>query len=323
LLPSNEQSNEEYRSAFKFFSPSKALQELASGTKSSDGVTIVGKSSVLLLHQGTNRFYDQLTNQPQPALVDKWLDVFSKRFNTLGTQRYHQALILPEKTSAMIDLLPLPFIRFRPQVVLDLVAKSTQNIIFGEDLIAASKVERRFESSVWNHLESHLTEFGAIMVFNQFLTSNGLSPVAYQIVSSSILMQSGDLVWPDMRGVISETKNSEVDTQLKTPNLVSDNAPPSGNHRNRGRLVVWKNSNPINEAHILIIGNSFSGGGYQKINITYWASRYFAKTTFLHSNAYPIDTKSAINPDILLFQSNDRFLVEIPDDTKTFAELTY
>ena len=308
-------------SVFKYFSPPEIVRNLAPGEISDDEVSVIGDKGVLLLYQGSNRFYDQLIDLPQFSSPDDWLRILSEREIALGPQIANFNLFLPEKTSALIDLLPFPVSRPRPQMVLEMQTKKIKNIIFGEDLLEASNTKNRFDSSVWNYLESHLTEFGSIMVFNHFLISAGLDSISYQIRPSKLTSQGGDLVRENFGTGFIEQKNSEIVDHLFEPILISDNVNPGSAHRNQGRLVVWKNQNPVANLHLLIIGNSFSGTGFQKINITHWASKYFAKTTFLHSNSYPIEVKSEISPDLILFQTNDRFLRLIPNDFRSLAQL--
>jgi hypothetical protein len=85
---------------------------------------------------------------------------------------------------------------------------------------------------------------------------------------------------------------------------------PENGHQ--GRQRVWRNKTaPIKKIVVCFGGSSFERGENSG-NLSWWFARLFSEFHFIWSSDFDADYIEATSPDIVICQSIERFLTEVP-----------
>lgn len=292
------------------------------GAISSDRLAIWGGKNTAFLFSGSNFYYDSYQTPVVPKSTSTWIEITQNRHAQLSRATPIVSLIVPNKATCLPDLYPLllqenPTPSFR---ALRKAFANDPNVVFAESLLEASSPSRRHASSVWSGLDSHWSEFGALVTLNEVLVRFGLAPIEFKYAEQERIRVGGDLChrWPPR--VKTEWQVLRAETALPAPTDVYDNAAGKP-YRNNGRHTVWTNTDAPIAKRLTIVGNSFSGPGHKSSNLTYWAARYFRRVTFVHSPNIPTDIHDFAETDLLLFQTVERFLPSAPTDRMAAADI--
>lgn len=304
--------------------PTEELLSLRQGDISQDRVAAVGGDHRLFLFQGSNdhfRSYAKIMEHPSRERGRAWANLTAQRQAKSSTAMQVLSLFVPNPASCMPDLYPLPLPVCPTPAFQEMrgLLKDDDGVLFCDELFEASTPDFRDEVNPWLPTDSHWSEFGALLVTNSLLRRLGVSPVDTHKIPIKTQFYSGDLGarFGERVGAF-ETQSLEFD--LPNPECVYDSGSGSLDGAHMGRRVEWRCPGAPIASSILVVGNSFSGSGLVRLHLSYWLSRVFQRTVFLHGSSIPTDCGDRYRPDILLFQGLERFLEIVPVDAYTAEE---
>jgi len=292
----------------------EAFKNLHIGDISTDRSCILGLDDYLFIFQGSNNNYDSYNESKQNENGILWAELTAKRYKKLSKNTNFISLFVPNKESCMPDLYPLK-LNFSPTLAWASLRQSLgSDTLFSDSLIAKSSKEIRDKEIPWRLVDSHWSEFGCLMTVNDILKRLGIKEIVPKITFTESRIMYGDLSQKFSSNLLTESIDRKLTIDLPKPTKKFDSGGQSPYEGKLGRKVIYENNDANVPLHLLIIGNSFSGIGDSSTYLTFWLSRIFKKTTFLHSPIIPSDAVEVYKPDILLFQGLERFLNKIPVD---------
>jgi hypothetical protein len=304
------------RNAFKAYAPGQQLMQLKVGDISFDRSVIMGKKSVLFIYSGSNNYYDQYLSSHNSKKGFEWADLTAARHLRLGLNAKIISLFVPNKASCMPDLYPLPLDNAPTKIWQNLKTClfTGSNFLFSDKLFNVSNSLNRESNNPWRLVDSHWSEFGCLATVNETLGRLGLKEISCEVEITEPFVTFGDLSSKFSSNAVSELKNIRLRDRLSQPTRSFDSGGGAPYEGSVGRRVTWSNPGAEVPLHLLIVGNSFAGSGDSTEHLTYWFSRVFKNTTFLHSGHMPDDVLDFYRPDIILFQTCERFLISLPTD---------
>ena len=311
------------RRVFAAFAPDEQLSALPIGSVSPDRSTIVGKGGVLFLHQGSNRYHDQYVNRRSDALGIAWAELTEERHRRIGGSAQMLSLFVPNKATCLPDLYPLQLDSCPTPAWRDLRSAlgSRDDVLFCDSLLDASLPGNRWERNPWGHVDSHWSEFGCLETVNEVLRRMGYDEFKLDALKVKPLQSFGDL---------SSKFGTAAAGNYVTRRLVNPTAQPTCVYlsesdiemeNSSGRRVTWRNPEAPVSLTLCVVGNSFAGMGNSTMDLVYWFARVFKEVTMLHSGSVPIDVVETYGADVVLFQSVERFFMQVPSDVYTAAQV--
>lgn len=281
------------------------------GRMSSDGVVQAGRNGYLFLLAGRNHISKFYTDNIELD-IQGWLACFLRRqecLNTLGI-KYIQ-VVIPEKSSVYYEYAPFTA-NAGSSSYLDLI-----NLSLESDVPICNILPRLLGAKdarpVYLQADTHLSTFGAEIVVNAILELLGES-IFYDTPLIDKVLRVGDLGERfvedgDIQELVSMYKDLQfgnIDTNIE---LILSRDPENGH---QGRQRVWRNSAaPIKKIVVCFGGSSFERGENSG-NLSWWFARLFSEFHFIWSPDFDVDYVGAISPDIVICQSIERFLTEVP-----------
>jgi len=284
---------------------------LSFGRISSDGFAQVGRNGHLFLLSGRNHLSKLYTGDVVINIED-WLSCFARRrdmMKLLGI-RYIQVLI-PEKSSVFHDYAPYTA-SAGSAPYLDLIKLGLDRDLpicdVLPDLIAA-----KFTTPPYPQNDTHLSTFGAEVVVKTILRFLD-EPINYNTAKPVDHLSVGDLGERfaedgDIREIVPiyhTLYSSGAESQI---HLTSSTDPESGH---RGRRRIWQNSAAPIKKKVVCFGNSFFERGVHSGHLSWWFSRLFSEFHFIWSPTLDISYVEEFLPDVVICQTIERFLTEVP-----------
>ncbi|MBJ7308000.1 MAG: hypothetical protein JHC63_09080 [Acidimicrobiia bacterium] len=306
------------------YRPTHEFSALRVGDISLDRVAIVGANQMLFLYEGSNDHYRSYSKFRKSQLIEtgrEWANLTAQRQSKSSDSLQVLSLFVPNPASCMPDLypLPLPVCPTAAWTEMRRLLADDSGVLFCDELFTASLPENRSAANPWLRTDSHWSEFGSLIVVNAILDRLGVSPIMAQSVSTEPFFLSGDLGYRfgDEVGV---SVMGSLFVDLPTPSCVYDSGNGSMDGASMGRRVEWRCPDAPLPSSLVVVGNSFAGTGLSRNHLTYWLSRVFQRTVFLHGASVPTDVVETYQPDILLFQGLERFFGIVPVDAYTTEE---
>ena len=289
------------------------------GMKSGDGSALLGRNGFVFLIGGRNSFMDSYSAEHNaPAVIElaaRWYQLFKARQARLEAAgaRYLQ-LIIPEKLSVLPDMYPNEI-----GVPTRLLMEVEDRISGDRDLSSiyvsgAAFFSRHIERlNVYLKVDSHLTPFGTWLLYSEIMQRLGYDP-GTQPKFNQNKATFGDmserffsLNFLDCRAEADpETLDPFHDVATKTYEKIS----PTGHV---GTAESWSNPDAPISASLLVFGNSFTGpAGKAQNSLSFWLSRMFTQYHFVWSSEITDGLIEKLRPDIVIGQTIERFLSEIP-----------
>ncbi|WP_448059158.1 hypothetical protein [Cellulomonas hominis] len=289
------------------------------GLLSSDGSVALGRDGHLFLVGGSNRLSD-LYAEPSSreelvaieSLASSWRALFEERSAgcELRGVRYLQ-LVIPEKSTVMRRLLDggegeTPRLREIERSVRDLPYYVSARDAF---------VDWSGAGDPWMRHDSHTSPLGALALMRLIVSHLDASCDALSGVSiSRPSFYNGDLavrlfgmdLWdlqldPAVDGVVMTDSH---------PVLISAVDPSDGRHI--GVRRVWRRDDAPLPIRVVVFGNSFFGRGANASRLSWWCARLFGEFHFIWSPSIDFDYVDAIHPDVVIGQTVERFLGQVP-----------
>ena len=302
-------------------SPNEALASLRVGEISPDRTTIVGRDSFLFLFEGTNSYYHQYFSSNNAQKGVQWAELSSERYQRFSGTPF-LSIFVPNKATCLYDLYPIKLSydstpawqNFRIHTAGD------DGVMFSDALFSSSKVGGK-ELPAWRMVDSHWSEYGCLTTANEILERLGINKIQYVLQNIDTQSLVGDLSCKFDSLICLELTSQKININLPESKIIFDSGNGSVYGPNLGRRITRINPEAICDLHLLLVGNSFSGLGDFRTDLTYWLGLIFSKVTFLHSGCIPADALEFYRPDLIIFQGVEHFLTQVPSDNLKADEI--
>jgi tetratricopeptide (TPR) repeat protein len=274
---------------------------------------LLGKDGWIFLDHDSNRVIDQITGRHllDQQGVDAWRKLILDRDQyvaSIGAQ--HLMFVAPNKELVYSEQLPdwVEIAEQRPihQIMAALGPKRAKKIIYPLDSIRAANDQ----ALTYPKTDTHWSGFGAYIGYHAFcagLSNSGIEPL--RIDSSRVSFEEvpyiGDL------GVKFEPPVSALTLAARIEGangrLAFDNRIP-----NRGRIRVFVNKDTT-LPRCVMFGDSFGG------NLLPFLKESFSILVYVYGKSFDRELIEAYQPDVVLSQFVERFLIEPPVDTPSFT----
>ena len=307
---------------------------VAVGLRAADDSAIIGHDGHLFIFQGSNQLYDQYREQLPPAtvapLAEGWATLLQHRHAL--AQRYGAVflqLVCAEKSSVLPDLFPLPIVT--PSPVLAALRAQLAAIdqpwaraaVFGQDLV--SRFADRTEAFL--RTDSHFSTVGCLSVFlDLLLRVEAARP--YSVPATLIAqlfggtgpggtqrMHAGDLgerfFGIKLHDVEPVPKAVTALLPLQaTAELKAEYSPPSGVV---GYAQSWRNREAPIRLRLLVFGGSSFERGTATRGLSWWCKATFREFHFHWAAEFDERLIRELQPDVIIGQTAERFLVRVPN----------
>ncbi len=288
------------------------------GHISADNSVIVGENGYLFIWQGSNDLAAQYAEDRQGSalrrIVEGWIKKVEDRHMELRRRniRFVQ-MIIPEKSSIVGEFFPRPIPPETPLLsVLDQELRAgTLGGIYLRSLNHMRADPER--TSMFRHMDSHLSPFGAWSIFRKLLAIVG-APTERSVIFDVCQVQVPDLgsKFPDLplcEYVFHPRSNDFQDFEVCLKRVEYE-SPPDGGHV--GIRSVWTNPSAPVALRVVAFANSFFERAASPANLSWWAARWFREFHFVWSPFVSYDYIDRIAPDVVVCQTIERFLPMVP-----------
>lgn len=278
------------------------------GTMSADGVAVIGYDGYLFLYSGSNVLIDQYKKR-DPERENKWLRLFGNNiayFENRSTAFLQ--VIIPEKQTMVPGCFPVaietPTHTYKViREYLNSPAASKFSIDAYDILDKKSKRKQVFKKA-----DTHMAYHGVESIICAIFTKLGYEPPVLPIKFYRI-WKEGDLGQKFLTTVLAEDlevpdEDSWAFAKIK-PKLIFDNKLED---KHVGIKRIYTNDKAVVDKYVMVFGSSSTGGGDDPLHLLWWLSRYFSKVYFIWQINIEFDLIEQEKPDIVLFQTIERFL---------------
>ena len=283
------------------------------GRISADGFAQVGRNGYLFLVSGRNNLSKLYTGEIKID-IKAWVACFLRRQEILnGLRARYVQVIIPEKSSVLCSYAPYP-VTGASVPYLDLIQSGLENEIPICDVLGKLD-EIRVEKSPFSQGDTHFNTFGAeiaVKTILKYLNEN----VLFSTSRITEELRVGDLAERfsedgDIQDLVPMYKDLYFNNLKLEPEITSIFDPENGH---QGRKRVWCNSSAPIKKKAICFGNSFFELGENSCSLSWWFSRLFSEFHFIWSPVLDASYVEAFLPDIVICQSIERFLTEVPPD---------
>ena len=308
------------RATVNVFHPDLAEWSLPPGTRSEDGVAIVGREGWLFLCGGTNANLGQYVGavEMEAGWLDEWRGVLARRETELEELGLPSSfLVVPDKLAVYEGFYPEELIRQGPRPVERLLAEADLEIIYPlAELQAAAE-----DGEVYMRTDTHLTFRGNEVLFGSVLSQLGIerSPDFSTLPMRSYPVP-GDLgvkFDPPVLGIISEPA-SLADARIVDDNR--DQIAAVGGHI--GTRRVFRNEKAPDRRTMVVFGDSFSFGAPSDQGLSWFMAQVFRETHFVWVPfGWDRDYVKRVGAGAVLIQGAERFVARVPHLSTEVASL--
>lgn len=267
---------------------------------------LVGKKNYLFLHNDTNHVIEQTrgTYPLKELHCEKFsmIQIMRKYFLKSKNVQYY-LLIAPNKESVYSQFLPDEIEKSPERIVTKIIRElrkvGFKKISYSEDLlIKESRVRETYSKG-----DTHWNYYGAYIAYRELIKL-----ISYDFFNISHINESDiNFMERDKKGdllsKISDNHDSVIVADFhKTSYKTFDNEIP-----NNGHMMIFENKNKALPTCIFF-RDSF--GGY----IVEYLAESFSKLIVLHQNNIDYSIVLKENPDIVISEQVERFLIGLPDD---------
>ena len=267
---------------------------------------LVGKEGWLFLQNDTNQIVEQ--NIGKVRLSDdgcrKWGHIIDTRFSLLNRHgKDYYFCIAPNKESIYSEFLPEGYhlIKDRPVYFLQQELKRREI-----KLINPEKVLRLYKNQVqvYPKTNTHWNELGAFIGY-QYLIDNILQKHKVKKLGWEDVAWENIVVSADLGDKMNPPVYSDyIKGKIKSPQaqIVFDNQ-----KQNTGRIQISQNKEAM-LPRAIVFHDSFSE------MLFHYLIESFSEVYFLHSPSLMFELIDEFDPDIVISQMAERFLIQIPND---------
>lgn len=280
------------------------------GLKSPGNTAIIGRQGHIFLLEGTNDLIEQHRIDPDsPEVAESahsWASIFVQRADKLAQRGIsYLQLVIPDKSSLVPEAFPEPITAPTPRLsCLDQMMSDREWYLSGYSVLSGRHDALRLT-------DCHLSATGALLVVRAMLARLGLPQP--EVPEFRIEITTGDVAQMYAPAVFFERIPRLLVEQL-SPNL--QKAEIAREHRptfgHVGTRVSWRNEAAPIGKRVLMFGNSYCGIGESAETLSWHLGRYFQQYEFCWSPEIDLDLVDEIQPDIVIAQTVERFLLRVP-----------
>lgn len=286
-----------------------ALVRLRQGVTSANGVAVAGTDGFLFIANGANRWESQyLADPPVPIFwVAGWGALLSRRRGEAarrGVDLWN--VVVPEKQVVLPEMrwpVPLPDGANRPVRKLQ-DALGEQGLFF---YLADSLVEAKAHAPVYFRSNSHWTAAACCHAMRGLLRQAG----RIELPEEKTFGYRETSIVHDLLPHFFDSPLLEAAGSLAFDGTyLFEHRPYATTHQFTGSRYGLQNPAAPDDRRILIFGDSFA----YDAGLTAFLSSVFRETIFIWSKDVLWDEVDAHRPDIVLWESAERFLATIPEN---------
>jgi alginate O-acetyltransferase complex protein AlgJ len=303
------------------FHPDLAQWGFPPGTRSDDGVAIVGHDGWLFLCGGTNANLGQYVGavEMEPAWLDEWRDVVRRRAADLRTLGVASALlVVPDKLAVYEEHYPENLTRVGPRPIERLLTVPDLPIVYP---LAELRAGTGSGEEVYLRTDTHLTFRG-----NERLVSSVLDALevegqpdlaALPLRSYPIAGDLGNKFDPQIVSIVSEPNS------LHHARIVEDNhegiAAVNGHI---GTRRVFRNEQAQDRRVAVLFGDSFGFGAPRYQGLSWFLAQVFQEVHFVWVPfGWDPDYVRRVGAKAVLVQGAERFVARVPHLSVEVARL--
>ncbi|HKG02017.1 MAG TPA: hypothetical protein VKB03_02460 [Conexibacter sp.] len=301
------------------FHPELARWGHPPGTRSDDGIAIVGRDGWLFLCGGTNANLGQYVGavQMEPTWLDGWRDVVRGREPELRALGASTALlVVPDKLAVYEQHYPEPLERVGPRPIERLLGAGVPVAYPLEELRAAARSD-----DVYLRTDTHLTLRGNEVLFESVRRALGVAaPLDLTGVPSVSYVTSGDLGAKFDPAIVNVVSNPGT---LNRARVTEDNRAQIeavGGHIGTRRVFV--NDDAPDRRVAVVFGDSFGFGAEHYQGLSWFLAQVFRETHFVWVPfGWDPDYARRIGAQAVLIQAAERFVARVPRASVEVAQL--
>jgi hypothetical protein len=292
---------------------------LSFGRISSDGVAVVGAGGNVFLKTGTNDVEGMYSNDNVVRISD-WLALFHRRNSRSLEKNYRYIqLLIPEKSSVIHW--SAPFIASKGSPGLNELVKAVgENFALRRTLVSAADFipDEVHSEGIFRAFDTHMSTLGAKklvdVILQRFFPDRNdyynVGRIVFGHASGDIggrFVEDGNVVEkPPLYCELFDKAGRPLN-----PILIDMYDPPTGNIGIR-RSWICEDA-PIRQK-IVCFGGSSVERGQVSSTLAWWFSRLFSEFHFIWSPESILTIIDELNPDVVVFQTIERFLSVVPKD---------
>lgn len=304
------------------FHPGLAPYAMPPGTRSPDGIAIVGHQGTLHLCGGTNAILDQYVGEYElaPGWLDQWREVILGRREEMRAAGVASALlVVPDKLAVYEDHYPEPLEKVGPRPVERLLAEPELEVLY--PLAELSATART--ADVYMPTDTHLTFRGNEILFRTLLEPLGIDAAslpdfaAMPLRSYPIFGDLGEKFDPRILSIVSEPNT------LGAAEVVEDNRAEIeavGGHI--GSRRVFRNDTAPDRRVAVLFGDSFGFSTAYYQGVSWFMAQVFREVHFVWVPfGWDPDYAREVGADAVLIQGAERFVARVPHPRSEVAAL--
>jgi len=307
------------------FHPDLAEWGLPPGTRSSDGIAIVGREGWLFLCGGTNANLDQYVGAAEmgPRWLEEWQEALHRReaeSRELGVAT--ALLVVPDKLAVYEEHYPEELARVGPRPIERLLAVPDLPIVYP---LAELRAAAASGEQVYMRTDTHLTFRGNELLFSSVLAGlEALDPPDLSALPLRSYPVAGDLgvkFDPQIVGIVSEPGS------LHEAHIVEDNrAEIAAVDGHIGTRRVFRNDRAPDSRVAVVFGDSFGFGAPNYQGLSWFLAQAFREVHFVWVPfGWDADYVRRVGAQAVLVQGAERFVARVPHasvDVSRLAEET-
>ena len=282
------------------------------GTEAADGSAVLGRDGFVFLTRGSNDVLGLMDAEPDDprllVLAADWVALIVDRQARLaGAGITYLQMIIPEKICVLPECFPGKVTT--PSAVLALIELAiAHDPALSRSYVPALDLLRARPEESFRRVDSHLTPMAAFRLVSAMVEQRGAVPPPMPVFDRPVSM-SGDL-GRRFFGVHLYDVMQVASPDLPAPVKLHRIDPPDGGHV--GLREAWRNSQARYPGRVLIFGNSFFAPSGQE-GMLWWITRLFEEVHFHWNAALDDEQIKAVQPDLVIGQTVERFLPMVPE----------
>lgn len=295
------------------YAPGLTQYTLPPGTRSDDGIAIVGHSGTLLLCGGTNANLGQHVGRVEmaPDWLDRWTEVVLARREEMRAMGLVDALlVVPDKLAVYEERYPERLEKVGPRPVERLLAVPELELLYPLAELRA----RSAEEDVYMRTDTHLTFRGNELLFRSLVEPLGIDPAgvpdfaAMPLRSYPLFGDLGMKFEPRLVTIVSEPNT------LGAATIIEDNRAEIeavGGHI--GSRRVFRNEGAPDARVAVLYGDSFGFSDAYYQGVSWFLAQVFREVHFVWVPfGWDPDYARKASADVVLVQGAERFVSRAP-----------
>jgi alginate O-acetyltransferase complex protein AlgJ len=304
------------------FHPDLAPFAMQPGTRSADGIAIIGHGGTLLLCGGSNANLGQYVGAVEmgPDWLDQWREVVLARREEMDAIGLASALlVVPDKLAVYEERYPEPLDKVGPRPIERLLAVPELELLYPLAELRATAADE----DVYMPTDTHLTFRGNELLFRSLVEPLGIAAAslpdfaAMPLRSYPIFGDLGEKFDPRIVNIVSEPNT------LGAAAIVEDNRAEIeavGGHI--GSRRVFRNEGAPDQRVAVLFGDSFGFSSAYYQGVSWFMAQVFREVHFVWVPfGWDPDYVREVGAEAVLIQGAERFVARVPHPRSKVAAL--